>query len=139
LNKTGLERLFDSPVGHHYFAAMKKNLYLLAGVIALYLVSSVVLQGIYGPSYGFLSGEDCWVADNSGGWVKHGNPTDPMPTGPSVDVPLGMRYVPIFLPAALLILFYLTPLSRLIELPPYPQEEALSESHKSESGSHKRD
>jgi len=99
---------------------MKKNLYLLAGIIALYLISSLSLQGIYGPSFGFLNGEDSWVADSAGGWVKHGNPSGPMPTEASINVPLGVRYIPIFLPAALLILFYLTPLSRKIE-PPLPQ------------------
>lgn len=103
---------------------MRKNLYLLAGIIALYLISSFVLQGIYGPSFGFLNGEDSWIADGSGGWVKHGNPTGPMPVEPSVDVPIGVRYIPIFLPAAFLILFYLTPLSRKIEPLPPPQERS---------------
>jgi hypothetical protein len=121
----GFQRLFDSLPVSRYLAGMNKNLYLLAGIIVLYLVSSVILQGVYGPSFGFLSGEDCWVADNSGGWVKHGNPTGPMPTEASVNVPLGVRYIPIFLPALLLILFYLTPLSRLIEPPP-PKEKATS-------------
>lgn len=97
---------------------MKKNLYLLGGIIILYLVPTIILQGIYGQSYGFLAGEDRWVADNSGGWLKHGNPAEPMPAEPSVPVPLGVRYVPIFLPAILLILFYLTPLSRVIDPPP---------------------
>ena len=111
---------------HYYFGPVKKNLYLLAGIIVLYLCSSLVLQGIYGPSFGFLAGEDCWVADQAGGWVKHGNPTSPMPTEPSDNVPLGVRYIPIFLPAALLILFYLTPLSRKIE-PPLSQRRSEGE------------
>lgn len=134
----GVERLFDSLPGQDYFTAVKKNLYLLAGIIALYLVSSIILQGIYGPSFGFLTGEDCWVADNSGGWVKHGNLTVPMPTEPSVNVPLGVRYVPIFLPAALLILFYLTPLSRLIEPPLPPQKEATAQADEIEDDRHNR-
>lgn len=104
---------------------MKKNLYLLGGMIILYLIPSLTLQGIYGQSYGFLSGEDCWVADNSGGWIKHGNPTDAIPTEPSVAVPLGVRYIPIFLPAILLILLYLTPLSRIIDPPP-PKDQEIS-------------
>lgn len=119
----GLQRLFDSLSVSRYLAVMKKNLYLLAGIIFLYLASSAVLQGIYGQSFGFLNGEDYWAPDNAGGWVKHGNPTSPMPVEPSVDVPVLVRYIPIFLPATLLILFYLTPLSRLIEPPP-PKEEA---------------
>ncbi|PWB74282.1 hypothetical protein C3F09_04195 [candidate division GN15 bacterium] len=106
---------------------MKKNLYLLAGIIALYLGSSLVLQAIYGPSFGFLASEDSWVADQSGGWVRHGNPTSPMPAEPSVNVPIGVRYIPIFLPAALLILFYLTPLSRKIESPPLSQRQSEGE------------
>ena len=113
---------------------MKKNLYLLAGIIFLYLASSIILQGIYGPSFGFLNGEDSWVPDNAGGWVKHGNPTSAFPTEPSVNVPLGVRYIPIFLPAALLILFYLTPLSRLIEPPP-PKEEAAGDSNETAGNS----
>ena len=113
---------------------MKKNLYLLAGIIFLYLASSIILQGIYGPSFGFFNGEDSWVPDNAGGWVKHGNPTSAFPTEPSVNVPLGVRYIPIFLPAALLILFYLTPLSRLIEPPP-PKEEAAGDSNETAGNS----
>ena len=119
----GLQRLFDSLCVSRYLSLMKKNLYLLAGIIFLYLASSVILQVVYGQSFGFLNGEDYWVPDNAGGWVKHGNPISPMPTEPSVEVPVSVRYIPIFVPAALLILFYLTPLSRLIEPPP-PKEEA---------------
>lgn len=101
---------------------MKKNVMLLVGIIVLYLAPSLVLEAVYGPSYGFLAGEDCWVSDDNGGWVKHGNPASPMPTSPSVHVPMVVRYIPIFLPAALLIVFYLTPLSKKMETPTEPDQ-----------------
>jgi hypothetical protein len=113
---------FDSLGSRMYLDTMKNNMILLAGIILLYLIPSMALQAIYGPSYGFLSGEDCWNADGHGGWVKHGNPSDPMPSQPSRDIPPLVRYIPIFLPAALLILFYLTPLSKKLE-PPLPPKE----------------
>ena len=94
---------------------MKNNLILLVGVIILYLVPSLILQGLYGPSYGFMSGEDSWVGDGHGGWIKHGNPDSPAPESPSIEVPVGVRYIPIFLPAALLIAFLFTPLRRKLE------------------------
>ncbi len=137
MNNIRLNRPIDSPIGSLYLDRMKKNLYLLAGIIVLYLGSSMVLQGIYGPSYGFMAGEDCWVADNAGGWVRHGNPVSPMPAEPSVNVPIGVRYIPIFLPAALLILFYLTPLSRKLEPPPQApkvdKEEPPADSQRSDT------
>lgn len=94
---------------------MKKQIYLLIAVIALYLISSLALHLIYGDSYGFLQGEDAWMPDGQAGWVRHGNPSDPMPSEPSVDVPDGVRYIPIFVPAIFLALFLFTPLSRKLE------------------------
>ena len=94
---------------------MRKTIWLLIAIILLYLVPSLVLQAIYGPSYGFLAGEDCWVPDGQGGWVEHGSPAGPPPAQPSVEVPIMVRYIPIFLPALLLILFLFTPLSRKLE------------------------
>ena len=94
---------------------MRNAVLLLIGIILLYLMSSLILQGIYGPSYGFLAGEDCWVPDGQGGWVRHGNPADPQPEVPSVDVPLMARYVPIFVPALLLVLFMFTPLRKYVD------------------------
>ena len=102
---------------------MRNNVILLIVVILLYLIPSLILQAVYGPSYGFLSGEDRWQPDGSGGWVKHGHPADPAPTEPSVLVPIGVRYIPIFLPALVLILFLFTPLSRKLETR-RPEEEA---------------
>jgi hypothetical protein len=88
---------------------------LLGGVIALYLLSSLALQGLYGPSFGFLQGEDAWIPDGQGGWEAHGNPSDPQPTSPSVNVPIGVRYIPIFLPGLLLAVFLFTPLGRKLD------------------------
>ncbi len=105
---------------------MKKNVYLLLGVVLLYLIPSLILSGIYGPSYGFMSGEDSWIPDGHGGWVQHGKPTDPAPTEPSVEVPVAVRYIPIFLPGLLLILFLYTPLGKKLEAPK-PVEPAPTE------------
>jgi hypothetical protein len=97
---------------------MRNKVLFLIAVILLYLIPSLVLQGIYGPSYGFLSGEDCWQPDGKGGWVEHGQPQTPPPDQPSVNVPMGVRYIPIFLPGLLLFLFLFTPLTRQLESRP---------------------
>ena len=94
---------------------MKNNLLLLVAVILLYLVTSMVLSAVYGPSYGFLSGEDSWLPDGRGGWIEHGHPSAPPPSEPSVEVPFIVRYLPIFIPGAVLILFLFTPLSRFLD------------------------
>lgn len=94
---------------------MRPNLILLLTIIVLYLASSLVMQAIYGPSYGFLSGEDSWVPDGAGGWTQHGKPSGPPPEGPSVEVPLYAQYLPIFIPAAVLIAFLFSPLGRKLE------------------------
>ena len=106
---------------------MRNNLILLVTVVLLYVISSLILQAIYGPSYGFMSGEDCWVPNGEGGWVEHGNPEKPSPTEPSVNVPVGVRYIPLFLPAIVLILFLFTPLSRKLESKETEEEPAISE------------
>jgi len=98
-----------------YLTLMRNHVILLIAIFLLYLVPSMILQTIYGPSYGFLSGEDCWQPDDSGGWVKHGDPIGPPPTEPSVLVPIGVRYIPIFLAAVVLVLFLFTPLSKKLE------------------------
>ncbi len=94
---------------------MKRNLVLLMALILLYLVPSLILKAAYGPSYSVWQGENCWLSDQSGGWVRHGEPVDPMPTQPSVNIPTYQQYVPIFLPMLVLILFLFTPLSRLLQ------------------------
>ena len=41
-----------------------------------------------------------------------------MPTEPSIEIPLLLNYLPIFVPALVLILFFLTPLRRHIDALP---------------------
>jgi len=97
---------------------MKKQIYLLVAIIALYLITSLTLHLIYGDSYGFLQGEDAWMPDGNSGWVRHGSPDGPKPSEPSVNVPDLVRYIPIFVPALLLAIFLFTPLSRKLEPKP---------------------
>lgn len=85
---------------------MLKHIYLLLVAAILFVVPSLILDAVYGPSYDILSGEDCWIADGNGGWVKHGNPADP-PQNFSVKVPLYVRSIPIALPILFLIGFLL--------------------------------
>ena len=94
---------------------MGKRFLLLAIIIALYLVLSFGLNLVYGPSYPFLAGEDSWQPDGQGGWRAHGHPTDPTPGVPSVEVPLLLHYLPIFVPALVLILFVFTPLRHRLD------------------------
>ena len=96
---------------------------LLMGVILLYLLPALALKAVYGPSYSMWSGEDEWVPDGNGGWIKHGHPESPQPNQPSVDVPLTLQYIPIFLPALLLILFLFTPLKKHLESKPVEEDE----------------
>ena len=107
---------------------MKRTALLLVAVILLYLIPSAILQLAYGPSYGFLSGEDSWVPDGQGGWVAHGSPSGQAPSSASVNIPVLLRYLPIFLPAAVLILFYLTPLSKLLQEKKPPIDESAGDS-----------
>ena len=86
---------------------MRKYTFLLLVATILFVVPSLILDAVYGPSYDFLSGEDCWVLDGNGGWVKHGNPADPPPQDLSVKVPFYLRCIPIALPVLLLIGFLL--------------------------------
>lgn len=95
---------------------------LLVTLVALYLASSWILSQVYGPSYGFLTGEDCWVPDGQGSWTAHGQPSEPMPSEPSVFVPLWAMYLPILLPGLLLAAFLFTPLSRKLETPKPPTD-----------------
>jgi len=52
---------------------MKKT-FLYVGLVLV--IVAVIIIGLR-----FLSGEDNWICDN-GQWVKHGNPSAPMPTEP---------------------------------------------------------
>lgn len=94
---------------------MKPKFILLAAVIALYLVTSLGLHLAYGPSYPFLAGEDCWLPDGQTGWRAQGSPAAVAPSEPSINVPLLMNYLPIFLPVLFLMLFWLTPLRKILE------------------------
>jgi len=106
---------------------MKRQVLLLVTVIGLYLVISLLLQGLYGPSYGFLSGEDSWRPDGQGDWVKHGEPLAPPPDQPSVSVPVLVRYLPVFIPGLILVLFLFTPLRHVMEDKPAEDEIATAE------------
>jgi hypothetical protein len=86
---------------------MRKYALLMLVAVILFVVPSLILDAVYGPSYGFLSGEDCWVADGSGGRVKHGNPDDPPPQPASVNVSCFERSIPVALPILYLIVFFL--------------------------------
>lgn len=102
---------------------MRNNLFLLLGVIILYLAPAIVLKATYGDSYSMWQGEDSWVPDGAGSWRQHGQPSDPMPTEPSVEVPIAIAYIPIFLPALLLVLFMFTPLKKYTESKPEKEKE----------------
>lgn len=102
---------------------MGKRFLLLAALIALFLAISFGLNLAYGPSYPFLAGEDCWQPDGQGDWLAHGQPTNPAPSVPSVEIPLLLHYLPIFVPALVLILFVFTPLRRHLDPPPAAASE----------------
>lgn len=93
----------------------RNNLIMLAVLIILYLGTSLVLDAMYGPSIGYMQGEDYWRPDGNSGWVAHGNPSAPAPEQPSINVPLVAHYLPILIPGFLLALFLLTPLGRILD------------------------
>lgn len=45
---------------------MKKIYLILAGILVLFILLLIILRG--------LSGEDSWIKDSDGFWIKHGNP-----------------------------------------------------------------
>ena len=103
---------------------MRNAAILLAAVAGLYLLPSAAIKAIYGPSYTFPPSEDYWMPDGSAGWVRHGAPTGPPPSSPSVNVPMAVTYLPIFLPGILLALFMFGPLSKKLHDPlPADDEE----------------
>ena len=102
---------------------MRNNLFLLLGVIILYLAPAMVLKATYGESYSMWQDEDCWVPDGERGWRQNGQPPNPMPTEPSVEVPIAISYIPIFLPALLLVHFLFTPLNKYIASKPDKKKE----------------
>ena len=107
---------------------MIKRFYLLGVVAGLYLILSLGLHLAYGPSYPLLAGEDCWQPNGQGGWRAHGQPQNPAPTEVSVEIPLLLNYLPIFVPALVLVLFVYTPLRKhLAEAPPPAADESPDE------------
>ena len=110
---------------------MRNRLFLLIAVIALYLLTSVLLHAIYGPSYPLFAGEDCWIPDGTGSWRAHGSPSGPAPAEPSVNVPLLFNYLPIFIPALVLILFLFTPLRRHLDPTPSSTASDTDDAHAS--------
>lgn len=94
---------------------MKRNVILLVILVALYFSTSFVLNQIYGDSFPFLAGEDRWEPDGSGGWIEHGHPDSAMPAEPSVNFPIIVYYLPVFIPAFVLILFLFTPFNKFLE------------------------
>lgn len=97
---------------------MKKNIILLIILITLYFGTSFVLNLIYGDSFPFLAGEDYWTPDGNGGWVMHGHPDSDMPKNLSVNFPIIIYYLPIFVPALVLFLFLFTPVGKLLNSSP---------------------
>ena len=96
---------------------MKRNFIFLLILIGLYLVPSLILDAVYGPSFMLWAGTDYWRPDGNGGWVEVGEPTAPRPVVPSVEVPVIMHYIPLLLPGLVLMVVLLTPLTRLLEDP----------------------
>lgn len=82
---------------------LRRIIYVVMVAVAIALLTSLVIAAIYGPSYTFLTGEDNWLPDGSGGWFKHGHPCDPPPDRPSVVVPVYIEWLPVILPLLLLL------------------------------------
>lgn len=83
---------------------LKKTIIPAVLIILSFLIPAIILKAIYGPSYYFLSGEDCWMPDGTGGWVKHGEPGGPIPQEPSVNIPFMVMYIPVFLPGLMVVI-----------------------------------
>jgi len=54
---------------------MRKAIIIIVLILFSFLFSTLFLKAI--------SGEDCWMPDGKGGWVKHGVPAGPPPDYPS--------------------------------------------------------
>ncbi len=97
---------------------MPRWLWLIIALALLYVMPSLILHVIYGPSYGFLSFSDRWAPDGNGGWKAEGFPDQRRPTTPSVIVPFFLRIVPVVLPMLLIVLYIASPLSQYVEQEP---------------------
>ena len=80
---------------------MLKTIIFIVAIILLFLIPALTLRAVYGPSYYFLSGEDCWMPDGTGEWTKHGVPAGPPPQEASINIPLVVMYIPVLLPGLL--------------------------------------
>ena len=80
---------------------MRTTIIFVVAIVLLFLIPALILRAIYGPSYYFLSGEDCWMPNGNGGWVKHGFPYGQTPHEMSVNIPLLVMYIPVLLPVLL--------------------------------------
>ena len=74
---------------------MRKAIIIFVLVLFSFLFSAVFLKAI--------SGEDCWIPDGKGGWVKHGVPASPAPDYPSPieDTAVSGSLLPIFISGSL--------------------------------------
>ena len=76
---------------------MRKAIIIFVLVLFSFLFSAVFLKAI--------SGEDCWMPDGKGGWVKHGVPAGPPPDYPSPspikDTPALGILLPLFVSGSL--------------------------------------
>lgn len=106
---------------------MRNVFILIVALGLLYLIPAGILQLAYGPSYDLVGEYPGWEPDGAGGWqpkaIYRANdslPDNAPPTVTSYQVPWFLEYLPIFLPAVLLLLFLFTPLRRLIERQPPP-------------------
>ena len=94
---------------------MRKAIIIVVLVFFLFLIPALILRAIYGPSYYFLSGEDCWMPDGTGGWTKHGVPGGSSPQEPSVNIPLVVMYIPVLLPGLLTAFILCMSLSKIFK------------------------
>ena len=74
---------------------MRKAIIIVVLVLFSFLFSAVFLKAI--------SGEDCWMPDGKGGWVKHGAPAGPPPDYPSpiADTADSINLLPLFVSGSL--------------------------------------
>jgi hypothetical protein len=74
---------------------MQKAIIIIVLVLFSFLFSAVFLKAI--------SGEDCWMPDGKGGWVKHGVPAGPPPdfSSPITDTPALISLLPLFVSGSL--------------------------------------
>jgi hypothetical protein len=74
-----------------------------------------MLEISYGPSYNFLSLDNHWVPDGSGGWKAEGFPIERRPDVKSDNIPILLRAMPFVFPILLIALYLLSPLAQLVE------------------------